>query len=120
VSLMKLDIASLESPEFVQSETLYPPNNPYQPDYEETVDKEFEGQRVRVDNHHFRNCTFRRCNLIYSGGLFGFVACRFDASTRLSLTGSAARAVALWQSIAMHPDTGSWVGRALETYGFDE
>jgi len=102
---MKLDIASLESPEFVRSKFLYPGREQYHPDYNTVEDKEFEGERLVVDNCHCRRCFFRSCNLVYSGGLFGFDECQFDAQTFLSLTGSAARAVALWQSITMTDDT---------------
>lgn len=101
---MKLDIASIEPPEFVQAPGIYTERSGYRPEYETIDNKTFEGRRVILDNRQFRNCTFRSCNLVYGGSLYGFVDCEFDDETALSLTGSAARSVALWRSIREHPE----------------
>src|SRR3989442_11888896 len=113
MSLTKLNIASLESPEFVQAPNLYGGRLGYHPDFETIENQEYEGRRLFVDNHQFRNCKFRSCNLVYSGGMYGFVDCEFDDRTFLSLTGSAARAVALFVEIAQNPEKGAFVHRGV-------
>jgi hypothetical protein len=35
---------------------------------EKFTDKTFTGASVELDNHEFRNCTFRDCKLVYAGG----------------------------------------------------
>ena len=118
MSLLSLNVASLESPEFVHVPGLQQsaPER-YYPDFDAFENQTFENDRIVVDNRQFRNCKFRACNLVYAGGMYGFVDCEFDAQTSLSLTGSAARSVASRRAIAEHPDTGAWVGRHLGTYG---
>lgn len=124
--LLKLDIASIEGPEFLlnslqlHSDPLHQrPALDYSPEFEQIEDQEFDdGRRLIVDNRQFRNCKFGACLLVYSGGLFGFADCTFDyAHTRLSLTGSAARAVALFQAIKEHPESGSWTPTHAATFG---
>ena len=119
MSQLKLELASLEMPEFVQSDSLYRGTNRYEPNFEQIVDQSYEdGQRVVVDNRQFLRCTFRTCVLVYSGGMYGFRECTFDsAHTKLDLTGSAVRALALFEAISRHPETGSWVPRHSATFG---
>ena len=102
-TLMKFEIASIEAPEFVLGPG-YVQTEQYHPQYETIQDKTFEGGWVVVDNRHFQNCKFVRAHLVYSGGMFGFRDCEIDAESVLSLTGSAARAVALWKAFVQHPE----------------
>lgn len=85
---MKIHLFSLDVPD--------PENRVPTPEYVPDEGKAFVGERVLVDNHQFRNCSFERCVLIYSGGPFGFDGCDIDNATELSLTGPAMRAALLW------------------------
>jgi hypothetical protein len=107
---MKIDLASIESAEFVLEN--YPFSSQeihgrfgYHPEYETIENQTYDdGRRVIVDNRQFRKCNFVRCLLVYSGGLYGFQECEFGIETRLAVTGSAARTIALWRAIHEHPD----------------
>ena len=90
---MRLHLASLDFPE-----------KDYTPDYIQDDGKKFEGVRLLIDNHQFRNCKFLRCTMIYSGGPFGFDECEIDGSTTLVLTGAAHRAALLWKTLLDRPE----------------
>jgi hypothetical protein len=50
----------------------------------------FHTERVQIDDTSFVNCTFDRCNLIYSGSeRFGFDGCKFN-DCRWGFEGAAA------------------------------
>ena len=72
----------------------------FQAEWVQVSDRRFEDERVAVDNHQFGRCSFLHCNLIYSGGPFGFSECEIDAESILSLTGPAWRAAKLLKTIA--------------------
>ena len=43
-------------------------------------DSAFENVAVRLDGTEYQGCSFRRCTLVYSGGLLpGFSDCTFEA-----------------------------------------
>jgi len=102
--LMKLEVASIEAPEFVLAPDYVQKERSYHPQYETIQDKTFEGGWMVVDNRQFQNCKFLRVHFVYSGGLFGFRDCEIDAESVLSLTGSAARSLALWKAFVQHPE----------------
>jgi hypothetical protein len=72
----------------------------FQAEWVEVSDRKFGGERVVVDNHQFGRCSFACCNLIYSGGPFGFFECEIDGESILSLTGPAWRAAKLLKTVA--------------------
>lgn len=56
--------------------------------------KKFKGERVVLDDKSFRDCTFKECELIYSGGVPpGFVDCEVDGGCRWTFDGAASNTV---------------------------
>ncbi len=98
---MHLTIFSLDEPDKQLGQK-------YQPDYIQVQDKQFQGERLVVDNHQFARCSFARCTLIHSGGPFGFLECDFDASTIPVLTGSAHRGLILYSALVLNNEERSF------------
>ncbi|HBB94310.1 MAG TPA: hypothetical protein DC054_02870 [Blastocatellia bacterium] len=96
---MKLTIAATEFPDFIH----WQENQDFQyvPQFKTIRDEEFnDGQMLILDNHHFENCRFGNCHLVYAGGLFAFANCDFTWEVNLSLTGAALRAEVLLAALA--------------------
>lgn|SRR6266481_550778 len=91
---MRLDLVSLDWPE---------QDNGYTPDYVVIQGKQYKGERLVIDNHHFVGCTFDHCTFVYAGGPFAFGECDLF-HTRLAVTGSAHRAVLLWAKLLEDPE----------------
>jgi hypothetical protein len=76
----------------------------YSPDYILVENRVFENERLVIDNHQSRRCSFRGCTLVYGGAPFGFVECDFDGCCEPALTGAAIRAVAFLEALAQSPN----------------
>ena len=50
----------------------------------------FENATIIMDNKYFSRCSFSGCTLIYTGGDFGWIDCKFDVCI-LQLEGAALR-----------------------------
>ena len=48
----------------------------------------FKGQDIRLDGHHWEDCTFENCNIILEKGYFDIINCNFQ-NCRLTLDGEA-------------------------------
>lgn len=45
------------------------------------TDSVFEDQRIELDSVGYAGCTFRRCEIVYRGGVSHLENCGFEAST---------------------------------------
>jgi hypothetical protein len=62
-------------------------------------DKEFSGNRIVVDNHHFQRCKFENCHFVHSGGHYAFEHCRITGTCMFSPTGGARKAIRLYEAL---------------------
>jgi hypothetical protein len=58
------------------------------------------GKTIALDEHHFVNCTFTNCDLVYSGGDWAWANTKFE-NCRFSFSGSASRTVALLGNLGL-------------------
>jgi hypothetical protein len=85
---MKLHLQNIDFPD---------PDKQYQPEFSTVENETFDTRRIHVDNHQFGSCRFVNCTFVYSGGPFGFHECEVEGDFLFSATGSARRAVELFQ-----------------------
>jgi hypothetical protein len=100
---MRLHLVDIDAPD---------PETGYEPEFLQFENRIFENERVPVDNHQYRHCTFRNCVLVYSGGPYGFDECVVAGDIHVALTGAANRSLELWQAFQDHiqermPPTGA-------------
>jgi hypothetical protein len=62
-------------------------------------DRRFENERVVLDGHTYARCTFFRCRLVYSGGLFSAPGSMFSPNCTVELLEAAARTASLLQGL---------------------
>ena len=73
----------------------------------------FTGRRVDLDGNAFENCTFKDCQICYSGGKMSRVTgCRFEGDCTFHLDGAAARTLAYIR--AMYHEMGPNGKRLIE------
>lgn len=94
---MRLTLAFLDDPQELV------PHGHHGPQWVPVEGKQFENQRIVVDNHQFAHCSFRRCAFLYAGGPFGFLDCEIDVKSGVLLTGAAARGFVLWKKFDEMP-----------------
>ncbi len=75
----------------------------YKPQFVLIQDKNFEREKVPIDNFQFVNCHFQSCVFLYAGGPFRFSECRLDGETGyLNLIGAAYRTMRLLKLYREH------------------
>ena len=57
---------------------------------------------IHMDDHHFENCKFTSCVLVYSGGDFSWLNCSFDRC-QLRFVGSAQKTINFLKAFGMVP-----------------
>lgn len=59
----------------------------------------FQSDRIHIDGHSYKNCKFKGCEIIYSGGdLPSVVGCEFH-ETKWTMDGAAARTLLMLKSV---------------------
>jgi hypothetical protein len=62
----------------------------------------FENQDVKLDFSQWKNCTFKKCNIIVKYGEFDLVGCNFD-KCRLTLDGNAVTIAKMIEMFSRRP-----------------
>lgn len=67
---------------------------------ETIVGKTFKNQTVVMDDKNYVQCTFTKCEIVYTGGDFSWVNATFD-DCKITITGNAAKTMAFAQQIGL-------------------
>lgn len=62
-------------------------------------DKTFENERIVLDGYTYARCTFLRCRLVFSGGLFSMPGSKYSPGCTVELLDAAARTANLLQGL---------------------
>ena len=61
------------------------------------------GSIVFMDDHYFVRCTFNGCTLIFAGGDFAWMECKFEGALSFNFAGAADRTLRFLASFGMAP-----------------
>ena len=75
------------------------------------VGKTFRDQTVVMDDKNYVQCTFQKCEIVYTGGDFSWVNSKFE-DCKVTITGNAGKTLAFMQQFGILPRPNSGEGNS--------